>query len=116
MNYILIRLLFRVPLSDYQNVTFYRTRYIQSVKFEARSSFANPEALIKSYWKGMSIKEVPIDFVRREKGQARGTRLSAVTAAVTDILVLWFKWVVLGKRGRVTKGRIDRLKPADRFR
>ena len=57
INYIFIRLLFRIPLSDFQNVTFYRTKWIQSIKIEAKSSFANPEGLIKSYWSGMSIKE-----------------------------------------------------------
>ena len=37
INYIVIRLLFQVPLSDFQNVTFYRTKWIQSIKIEAKS-------------------------------------------------------------------------------
>jgi glycosyltransferase involved in cell wall biosynthesis len=109
INYFLIRLLFRVPLSDYQNVTFYPTEWIQSIKYEATSSFANPEGLIKSYWNGMSIKEVPINFISRVKGEAKGTRLSAITNSVKDILRLWFKWVVLGRRGNIKKGKIYRF-------
>jgi glycosyltransferase involved in cell wall biosynthesis len=109
INYLLIRLLFKVPLSDFQNVTFYPTKWIQSVKYEAKSSFANPEGLIKSYWNGMSIKEVPINFNPRAKGEAKGTRLSAIINSVKDILKLWFKWIVLGGRGHIKKGKIYRI-------
>lgn len=106
INYLLIRLLFKVPLSDFQNVTFYPTRWIQSVKYEAKSSFANPEGLIKSYWNGMSIKEVPINFLPRSRGESKGTSLKAIANSVKDILKLWFQWVILGKRGEIKKGKI----------
>lgn len=106
INFMLIRLLFRTPLADFQNVTFYPTKWIQSIRYEARSSFANPEGLIKSYWSGLSIKEVPINFIPREKGKAKGTRIKAVVNSVGDIMRLWFKWVVLGGRGKIKKGRI----------
>jgi len=109
VNYLLIRLLFMVPLSDFQNVTFYPTKWIQSIKYEAKSSFANPEGLIKSYWNGMSIKEVPISFIPRSIGKAKGTSLKAIANSVKDIFKLWFKWVILGKRGRIRKGRIYRI-------
>ena len=106
INYLVIRTLFRIPLSDFQNVTFYPSKWIQSVKYEGESSFANPEGLIKSYWNGMSIKEVPISFILRAKGEAKGTRLRAIFSSVKDILRLWLKWVVLGGRGHITKGKI----------
>lgn len=110
INYILIRALFRIPLSDFQNVTFYPTKWIQSIKFEAKSSFANPEGLIKSYWNGKSIKEVPINFIPRASGIAKGTRPKAIMNSIKDVFTLWFKWVILGRRGRIRKGTIDRLK------
>jgi len=112
INYLLIRALFRFPLSDFQNVTFYPAKWVQSIKYEAKSSFANPEGLIKSYWAGMTIKEVPIDFIPRKEGVAKGTRLKAIKASVSDILRLWFKWVVLGRRPFKGKGTIYRLKPS----
>lgn len=108
-NYLLIRILFRIPLSDFQNVTIYQTKWIQSVQYESKSSFANPEGLIKSYWAGKSIKEVPINFIPRGQGEAKGTRIKSIMASVQDILTLWFKWVALGKRGRIQKGRIYRI-------
>ncbi|MBI5682761.1 MAG: glycosyltransferase family 2 protein [Deltaproteobacteria bacterium] len=111
INYMLIRLLFRVPLSDFQNITFYPTKWIQTIKFEAKSSFANPEGLIKSYWAGMSIKEVPINFIPRNKGEAKGTKIKAIKTSVLDIFKLWFVWIILRKRGHLHKGRICRFNP-----
>jgi glycosyltransferase involved in cell wall biosynthesis len=110
INYLVIRTLFRIPLSDFQNVTFYPTKWIQSVKYEGQSSFANPEGLIKSYWNGMSIKEVPIRFILRAKGEAKGTRFKAIFNSIKDILRLWLKWVVLGGRGHINKGKIYRIR------
>ncbi len=112
VNFILIRGLYQVPLSDFQNVTFYKTKWIQSIKFEAKSSFANPECLIKSYWKGMSIKEVSINFIPRGEGEAKGTRPRAIFSSINDIIGLWFKWVVLGKKEFTEKGTIFRLAPS----
>jgi glycosyltransferase involved in cell wall biosynthesis len=106
INYIFVRTLFLVPLSDFQNVTLYPTKWIQSIDFEAKSSFVSPEGLIKSYWNGMSIKEVPINFIPRTQGTARGTRPKAIMSSVQDILRLWFKWVVLRKRNFAGKGKI----------
>ena len=111
INYALIRVLFRVPISDFQNVTLYPSKWTKSIKYEAKSSFVNPEGLIKSYWNGMTIKEVPISFIPRTKGKAKGVTPKTITNSVKDILLLWFKWVVLGRRGRISKGKVYRLEP-----
>lgn len=110
INYLLIRLLFGVKLSDFQNITFYPTKWIQSINFEAKSSFANPEGLIKSYWNGMSIKEVPINFSPRQKGEAKGTKLKAIMNSINDILRLWYKWVIVERLNRGEKGKIYNIK------
>ncbi len=108
INYILIRALFRVPLSDFQNVTFYPTTWIQSIKYESNSSFSNPEGLIKTYWNGKTIKEVPINFISRSAGQAKGTKINSILNSVLDIFRLWFKWMVLGQRNFTKNGVIYR--------
>lgn len=112
-NYMIIRVLYRFPLSDYQNVVFYRTDLIQAIRAEADSSFANPELLLKSWWRGASIKEVPISFIPRVAGEAKGTKLKSILKSVRDVFGFWLKWVVLGGRGPVNKGRITRLNPAE---
>lgn len=109
-NYWLIRFLFRVPLTDYQNVVFHTTRLVQSVAFETDSSFTTVEALVKLYWRGARFCEVPIDFIPRQKGRAKGTKASSLAKSVRDILGAWFRWVVLGRRGKITKGTVRRLR------
>jgi len=113
LNYMLVRLLFNLPLSDYQNLGFYPAKLIKSITIEANSSFGTPELLLKSHWKGYSIVEVPISFVPRQAGEAKGTRLKALSASMQDIIKFWFKWIVQGKRDFVRKGAIIRLKPSD---
>lgn len=111
INYIFIRSLFNLPLSDYQNIVFYPTELIQSLNLEANSSFVNPEALLKCYWKGASIVEVPISFIPRQDGEAKGTRVKAIQSSIEDIVRLWFRWILLGRREKSRKGIIKRLNP-----
>jgi glycosyltransferase involved in cell wall biosynthesis len=106
VNYLLVRLLFQLPLSDFQNVTVYPSRLIQSVTLESESSFTNPECLLKVWWKGARIKEVPTPFMRRRKGVAKGTRPRAILASIWDIFHWWVRWVVLGKRPDKGKGQV----------
>jgi len=108
VNYSLIRLLFQVPVSDYQNITIYPTKWLQSIIKEADSSFGNPELIIKAYWSGLRIKEVPINFIPRDKGQAKGTKLKSILKSIRDIFEFWFKWVILNQFPNKKKGIIDR--------
>jgi len=109
INYVLVRILYGVPLSDFQNVTIYPTKWIQSISFEGKSSFANPEGLIKSYWNGMSIKEVPIPFIPRSVGDAKGTRIKAIIASVKDVFGLCIKWRLQGRKVFNKRGTVARL-------
>lgn len=109
VNYFMIRFLFRTPVSDFQNVTFYPSKWVKSIERESKSSFTNPEGLIKAYWKGMSIKEVAIDFIPRKKGVSRGTRVRDIKAALKDILKLWFRWTTGKKKVFVEKGKVYKL-------
>lgn len=106
VNYWLIRILFRLPLADYQNVTVYPRALIQSVKLETESAFTNPECLLKTWWRGATFKQVPVPFVKRQHGRGKGTRPAAVVAAVTDILYWWMQWMVLRRLADRAQGRI----------
>jgi len=113
-NYLVVRLLFNFPMSDYQNITIYPTPLIQSIRMEARSSFGNPEFLMKSFWKGASIIEVPIAFIPRCKGEAKGTRIGSIAKSVSDILKLWVRWILVERLPFKNKqGQIRRLIPAE---
>lgn len=112
-NYLVVRTLFGMPLRDYQNVTFYPTALIQSCHLEGTSSFVNPECLLKAFWKGRRFKEVPIGFLKREKGEAKGTRIRAVVSSIWDIVVHWHRWVVRGRRADQGRGVIHAFDPAE---
>lgn len=108
VNYWLIRLLFRLPISDYQNVTVYPRQLIQSVLLESESSFTNPECLLKTWWRGTRFQEVPVPFVKRQKGVGTGTKPRAVLAAIADILYWWSQWLLLNRRVDRRRGSVIR--------
>ena len=112
VNYWLIRLLFGLPLHDYQNVTVYPRALIQGIALETQSSFTNPECLLKTWWQGATFKEVHVPFVKRRHGVGSGTRPSAIAAALHDILKWWVIWVVLRRRPHRPRGRVVRIDEA----
>ncbi|MGD8564505.1 MAG: hypothetical protein PVG03_18335, partial [Desulfarculaceae bacterium] len=91
-NYYLLRLLYWAPFQDFQNITFYPTKLVQSLDLVGRSSFVNPEMLIKAYATGVRFLEVPIKFIPRTAGEAKGIKLPAVLRSVRDIFGNWLKW------------------------
>jgi glycosyltransferase involved in cell wall biosynthesis len=105
-NYRLVRLLFQLPLNDYQNVTVYPRALLQSFEFETDSSFMNPELLLKAWWSGASFREVAIPFIKRERGVAKGTRWTSIARSIHDIFYWWFVWIVLGRRTQKSTGRV----------
>lgn len=106
VNYRLVRLLFQLPLNDYQNVTVYPRRLLQSFTFETDSSFMNPELLLKAWWSGASFREVPVPFVKRQRGVAKGTRWLSILKSISDIARWWIRWIVLGRRPAHGRGRV----------
>jgi hypothetical protein len=108
-NYYTLRILFGATFHDFQNVTFYPTRLAQSLQIAGRTSFVNPELLLKSLASGARIIEVPIRFIPRTQGEAKGTSLSAIFRAAIDTVRNWAKWGISnrailksgGQRGRV---------------
>lgn len=78
------------------------------MSLESESSFTNPECLLKTWWTGATFREIEIPFVKRVRGQGKGTRPAALVAAVTDILGWWFRWIVLGRREHHGRGRVLR--------
>lgn len=108
VNYWLVRTLFRLPLDDYQNVTVYPRRLIQSVTLEAESAFTNPECLLKAWWRGATFRQVPVPFVKRQRGRGKGTRPRVIFATIRDILYWWMRWIVLDRRADRGRGRVLR--------
>lgn len=97
VNYFLIRSLFGIHMSEFQNVKFFKRQFGQSIRFESSSVFTNPELVIKAYYRGLSIKEVPMSFQLRTAGKQKGARFRTLYTTFRDIFKCWFLWRVLGR-------------------
>lgn len=91
-NYYILRILFGVGFHDFQNVTFYPTKLIQSANLSGNSSFLNPECLLRAYEKGAHFIEVPIPFIARTVGEAKGTKITSILKSIRDIIANWLQW------------------------
>jgi glycosyltransferase involved in cell wall biosynthesis len=107
INYLLVRVLFRLPIHDYQNVTLYPTKLIQSVELVSDSAFINPECLLKTWWKGTRVKEFRVGFCKRERGEAKGTKPKMIWNAIKDIVGYWWNWIVRGQRQDRGQGQVS---------
>lgn len=108
-NYYILRILFGAQFQDFQNVTFYRTNFVQALPLIGRTSFVNPELLLKSYHRGARFIEVPIRFIPRTQGEAKGTKLKTVVRSVLDTGRNWLAW---GARERFAQRRPSRQRIA----
>lgn len=108
-NYTLIRVLFRLPFDDFQNVTVCPTRLAQPLPLESEGSFTNPEVMMKLYWRGASFLQVPVLFQKRGRGKGTGTRVGAIVQSINDIVGNWFRWVVLGQYPDRRRGSVVSL-------
>ena len=91
-NYYLLRVLYGMDFQDFQNIHFYPTKVAQSFTLEGESSFMAPELLARAMGHGCRFLEVPIAFIPRQGGEAKGTKLRSIVRSVRDIWRNWFRW------------------------
>ena len=91
-NYYLLRILYRMEFHDFQNIHIYRTSLLQSFRLEGESSFLAPEMLAKALTAGCRFLEVPIPFIPRAGGRAKGTKLRSLLRSNRDVWLNWFRW------------------------
>jgi glycosyltransferase involved in cell wall biosynthesis len=108
-NYYVLRILFGVQFQDFQNVTFYRTASVHAVTLVGRTSFINPELLFKAYYAGARFIEVPIRFIARTEGEAKGTKFKSVLRSIGDTGRNWLAWGARLRAQSVAAGRISRV-------
>tara|TARA_A100001015_G_C15030764_1_gene733100 strand:- start:251 stop:652 length:402 start_codon:yes stop_codon:yes gene_type:complete len=91
-NYYILKILFGLYVDDYQNIQFHRTKKLQSYLLHGESAFLGIEMLIRSVEDNCSLLQVPIRFIPRKKGIAKGIRVKSVINSVFDILRNWIVW------------------------
>ena len=100
VNYWLIRTLFRLPMSEFQNVKVLKRTLFEQMQLQADSGFVNAEIGIKAFYLGARIKEVEIVFHPRRGGESKGARPAVLWRTLADVFGLWFQWLVLRRMPR----------------
>jgi glycosyltransferase involved in cell wall biosynthesis len=110
VNYWVIRTLFALPMSEYQNVKVLRRSLMERIRLEARSGFVNAEIGIKAHYLGARIKEVEMVFQARRGGTPKGAGPNLLWRTFVEIVTLWVKWVVLRRVPRAAVSHpVERL-------
>lgn len=100
VNYWLIRILFAIPMSEFQNVKVLRRALMDDIRLEADSGFVNAEIGIKAFYLGARIKEIEVTFHPRRGGKSKGARPMVLLRTLADVFRSWFAWVLLGRAPR----------------
>ena len=91
-NYYILKMLFGIAVADFQNIQFHATKTLQSFDLKGESSFLGVEMMVRACERGLKLIEVPIQFLPRTKGVAKGVQVAAVLKSVLDIFRNWMAW------------------------
>ncbi len=91
VNYYLIRILFRIPIGDYQFIQFYKRSIIQRIWPVSTDTFVPPEMLIRASRRGFTIREVSAVFHKREKGYSKYYSFIRYWRTILEMLRFWYK-------------------------
>jgi glycosyltransferase involved in cell wall biosynthesis len=87
VNYWLIRILFWVPIPDFQFVQFLRNDKVKGyLPTRANSTFGPPEILIQAWHDGLRFKFMNADFAPRRAGQAKYGSPRRIIQSIGEIL------------------------------
>jgi glycosyltransferase involved in cell wall biosynthesis len=96
-NITLNRVLFQMPLRQFQYISLYRLATLRQIEIEyAGSAFFLAEVLIKAQALGAHLSEVSVRYVPRTTGRATGAKLVLVVTTIRDMFRFWLRWVRLG--------------------
>lgn len=97
VNLTVVRILLGIPLSDVQNVAMIRSAMTKNIRLSARGSAVSPELLHQCLRAKTRLIEVPVKFLPRRRGVAKGTRPSSIVRSIVELVLL-----------RRRLGRLDR--------
>lgn len=85
-NHGLLRLLFRPRTRDLNFVQGYRRAWVQGLRVRSTSpAFVTPELILRAERTGRCVREVPAEFLRRERGKAHFGRPRDILWTLRDM-------------------------------
>ena len=104
-NIALVRLLFGMPVRQFQYICMWPTRLLHEIAVDYPDSpFLQAEVLIKARDMGYRLAEVEVTYVPRTRGQPAGGRARVVLKSAYDLFHFWLRWLF---RRRSADGRRD---------
>jgi glycosyltransferase involved in cell wall biosynthesis len=104
-NIALVRLLFCMPVHQFQYICMWPTRLLHEIAVEySDSAFLQAEVLIKARDMGYRLAEVEVTYQPRTRGCPSGARTRLVLKSVRDLFHFWLRWLF---RKRSADGRRD---------
>jgi dolichol-phosphate mannosyltransferase len=89
VNHLLLRILFSPRTRDLNFTQFYRRSFLDSVDvFSTSPAFVTPELILRAERGGFRVREVTIEFRRREAGKAHFGRPKDILWTLSDMLRL----------------------------
>lgn len=95
----LLRLLFRVPLHDFNWIHLYRKSIFQRVTIEYGGIVFLAEVLIKAYDAGFKLRELPVQMQARTTGRPTISRPRVLWHTGTRVILLWWRLRGPGRHG-----------------
>jgi glycosyltransferase involved in cell wall biosynthesis len=100
-NIALVRLLFAMPLRQFQYICMYRTRFLHEIDLDyPDSAFIQAEVLIKARDLGYTMTEVIVSYIPRTGGSASGARWRTVVKSTRDLAHFWLRWLFKARDAR----------------
>lgn len=98
VNYFLIRILFGIPIRDFQFVQAYKRDILQGMTLDATGTFVPPELMIRLIDKGHPYRQIACHFHRRSGGEAKCGKLSVISTTIKEMMCFWSKRQGFGNR------------------
>lgn len=104
----LLRVLFRVPLHDFNWIHLYRKQIFERITIEYGGIVFLAEVLIKAHDAGFRLRELPVRMQARTTGRPTISRPRVIWHTATRVLALWWRLRGPGRRSRPTVPPGDR--------
>jgi len=91
VNYVIIKILFRVPIRDFQFVQLYKSHIVKKLQIDARDVFVPPEIIIKLYDSGAQLIQYETVFHERRGGRAKYGKIKHFLRTFTDQIRFFVK-------------------------
>jgi glycosyltransferase involved in cell wall biosynthesis len=89
VNHLLLRMLFAPRTGDLNFVQFYRRAFVDGLQLRSTSpAFVTPELILRAERCGLRVREVEVEFRRREQGSAHFGRPKDIAWTLRDMLAL----------------------------